>query len=381
MEPLERVRRSMSNWSDAEVAAFASTMHRASEECTSRSAADYAGEDLIALARLCSLGQRWDSVVVAASKYLSEQTNPHLARAFALLVDAYLRQNDSGSALAASKNMLEQVPYDPIVAASVDETFDYLEIGNTDDAVKLLGERQPYLLAAFKATKSLSNPAGSGFKMGDLYADGLKLAIVQKYVGEFGSASSTVADLDEALAETSTQVCGDDSLAIAEARKQYKLLGSELPPIAPSRSLLGRSASPTINHNYGAATILLLFPESCIECLQMSMNLTKAAVRMNQDDVHLYALLIQDPNSLGPSYMSKSKATEVLKGTPTLIVSPEMTSELAGTDYPLAIVTDSLGIIRFMQVAPSDALEPNGFLEQVVSHIMKQWPITRKVLP
>jgi hypothetical protein len=55
-------------------------------------------------------------------------------------------------------------------------------------------------------------------------------------------------------------------------------------------------------------------------------------------------------------------------------VPAQTLEQFAATDFPLLIATDSKWIIRFLQPAPEDALEPGGFLDQVTAHIAAQWP-------
>src|ERR1700735_3246720 len=57
MHPLEVVRGSLDNWSDAELGALAVGMHQAGEDCAKLKPGDYNGDDLFELARLCTFGQ------------------------------------------------------------------------------------------------------------------------------------------------------------------------------------------------------------------------------------------------------------------------------------------------------------------------------------
>jgi hypothetical protein len=113
---------------------------------------------------------------------------------------------------------------------------------------------------------------------------------------------------------------------------------------------------------------------------------------MSESEVHLYALLAQPalpvaaqpkgpnfsklkPSSTEPTQLDRPKtAAEQLRGTPTLIVPPATVSQFAATDFPLLIATDSKGIIRFIQPASETALNTGDFLDQITTHIAKQWP-------
>ena len=61
MHPLEVVRGSLDNWSDAELGALTVGMHKAKDACDAVKPDDYSGGDLYDLARLCALGQDWNA--------------------------------------------------------------------------------------------------------------------------------------------------------------------------------------------------------------------------------------------------------------------------------------------------------------------------------
>jgi hypothetical protein len=64
----------------------------------------------------------------------------------------------------------------------------------------------------------------------------------------------------------------------------------------------------------------------------------------------------------------------LLLGTPTLIVPNETLNSFAATDFPLVIATDHNGVIRTIQLAPDNTLAPDGFIYQLVRHILANWP-------
>src|SRR6202035_1560269 len=106
MHPLEVVRSSMDNWSDAEVGAFAVGMRMARESCAQAAPENYAGDDLYDLARLCSLGQDWNSANTAATRYLDSRADPHRTQAFALSINALMRLNGAELAIAIANTLM-----------------------------------------------------------------------------------------------------------------------------------------------------------------------------------------------------------------------------------------------------------------------------------
>ena len=78
MHPLDVVRSSLDNWSDAELGALSVGIEKAHDACEARKPGDFAGDDLYDLARLCALGQDWDHANAAAQAYITSKLDPHL---------------------------------------------------------------------------------------------------------------------------------------------------------------------------------------------------------------------------------------------------------------------------------------------------------------
>ena len=388
VKPIETVHRSVANWSDAELASLAVAIGRAAEACGERKPLDHAGEDLVALARLCSLGQQWQQTQAAAARYIDLPTTPkpQLAAAYGLDLIATLHSNDLAAILKVSQAMLAAVPYDPVVDASANDALSYLEVAYSSVARELHRSRQPILLAALGS----EHPA---LPRHLLYADGLAMAALEQYMGEPGDAARTVTALDEAL--TRWPLTPDDALPVAEARRRYALLGSPLPKIVFTRSLLDPRDTPHINPDYGGATALLLFPDWCAQCVRMGPELGVALGRLGQTNTRVYALLAESPP--GPALLLPAPAriptralpsrpqpespkprprtsAELMLHTPTLVVPPETLATFAASDFPFLIVVDHAGIVRFAEVAPEAALAPGGFLDSVVEDVATRWP-------
>jgi hypothetical protein len=412
--PLEITRRSIENWSDSETAAFAVAIRQAKEQCTARTPSQYSGEDLIAYARLCALGQQWPTVEEAVTLYLHVQRTakppktiadfPGLPQAYAYLIDASLHLNDPTVALVTALEMVETVPYTDLTSQATNETIRYLQLIQTTNALRLLAKRQAVLLALFRSPTAV-NPAASPrtLPLHDLYADGIALASLQQFANQPEAAAATITELDAALPPS---LSPDDSILIAESRRQYALLGAPLPEIAPSAYLLRKPVTslPRVETNFGAATALLLFPDWCAQCVRMGPQFMTTLSRINQYDVRFYALLAQAtpfptpeptpaktrptsakatrflPSSAAPaaapdqSQAQPKTPAELLRDTPTLIVPNDTLTRFAVTDYPFLIVTDHKGIIRFLQPAPENVLVEGGLADQVVVRVIEQWP-------
>jgi hypothetical protein len=64
----------------------------------------------------------------------------------------------------------------------------------------------------------------------------------------------------------------------------------------------------------------------------------------------------------------------LLLGTSTVVVPNETLNSFAAADYPLIIATDHNGIVRWIDRAPQNALDPEGEVDQIVKHILMTWP-------
>jgi hypothetical protein len=396
MHPLEITRNAIGNWSDSELNALAAVIKQATEACSARSPGQFTGDDLIAYARLCALGQQWPTVLIAATSYITstDAAKPQLAQAYAYQVGATLHTNDPRAILADSLAMLNAVPYTSITDETLNGALHYLQLAFTPDALTLYAARQPILLAALRNPRpsTPTTATGTPVPIHTLYADGLAFAALQQFADDPHAAAKTVAELDAALPATLEP---DDSIPIDETRRQYALLGTPLPAIPLSLSLFAAGETPRINTNYGSSTVLFLFPEWCAQCIRLTRQILPALYRINggnADEVHLYALLAQPappvaappkgphfsklkPSSNEPAQPEPPKtAAELLRGTPTLIVPPATLAQFAATNFPLLIATDSEGIIRFIQPASETALNQGDFLDQITMHIAKQWP-------
>ena len=373
--------------------ALSIAMKQAGEECSNRSPEQFSGDDLIAFARLCSLGQQWPTVGAAATRYIAstEPAKPLLTPAYAFQVNATLHSNDPKAILACSLAMLHAVPYNSLTDETLYGALRYLQLAYTLDAFTLYVEREPLLLAALRAAqKSPAVTPDTAVPIHTLYADGVAFAALEQFRDEPRGAVGVLTDLDAALPAT---LQPDDSIPIAETRRQYALLGTHLPEIPHSVWLNSVGEAARINTNYGAATVLFLFPDWCTQCIRMAQQLSATLSRVSENEIHLYALLAQPMPSVTVALKPAAKpgsstpaakrplepeppktAAEQLRGTPTIIVPPQTLAQFAATDFPLLIATDPKGIIRFIQPANETALNPGDFLDQITAHIAQQWP-------
>jgi hypothetical protein len=414
VRPLDITRRAAQNWSEIELTALAVATDQARASCSARNPGQYTGEDLLAYAHLCAFARQWQPVLMAARKYLDAQREappetkltgfPHLSEAFDYEIQANIQLKSYVDALINARTMLETVPYDVYASEATDSTIRYSQLVDTSDTLALLAQRQPILISLLKAN-AVSHPAVTPgpdppLPMHVLYAEAIALPAMQQFMNQPKSAAAnSFAALEAALP---ANLSPEDVDLIAESRRQYLLLGSPLPEIHASASLLDHSfAAPRdLNTNFGAATAFVLFPDWCAQCLTMALQFGSAATNLKQQNnaVHFYGLLAQaDPRppvpkaqpkpALKPSVSGDSKtlhqevqlaikptASALLVGTPTLLVPVVTLGSFVATDFPLVVVTDHSGIVRFIQSTDENATIPGGLVEQVVDHVLRHWP-------
>ena len=398
MHPLDVTRHSVANWSDVEIAALKVAINRAQKGCAARDPKSYTGEDLIDLVRLCSLGQRWPSVVQAATLYINADTpaKPLLAQAYAGQIDADLHLKDEAAALVSARTMLTAVPYDTLTAETIGEAVSYMQFVDTSDALALATARQPLLLARLQATASSATEATPSAdeppqSLHELYADGLALPALQQLAKlPPADVAATVTALDAALPQT---LSPDDAIPIAASRRRYALLGKPLPKIAGLSYLSMPNELPELPAK-NALTALLLFPDWCAQCVRMGSQFPETVFTVEGHEAYVYGLLAQTvpprkpmlppPGSTAkdapastaylPSDYNPSDAANLLRETPTIVVGPALLDQFAATDVPLLILTDPQGIVRVVQPVDQDALTRGGTIDSAIARVGAQWP-------
>jgi len=409
--PVEITHRSIANWSDIETAALGVAVQQAKDACLARTSATYAGDDLIAFARLCALGQQWPTTFTAATTYINSKdvAKPQLAQAYAYEVDADLNLNDEKSALRASIAMLQAVPYGPLSDEVTTSTIRYLQLAFTDDAITLHLARQPTLLRLLSTPPAApAQPnAAAPIPLHTLFEHALDFAALEQYLNQPRLASGIISDIDAA---TPSNLNPDDAIPIAEARRRYALLGTHLPAISVTTSLLSSTAPPRINPDFGTSTVLLLFPPWCAQCIRQAAQIAPAISRLG-GNVRIYGLLADNPPPAPPPAATPAKpqpassanrihhptsreaaeqpaatppdkpetpksAADQLRGTPNLVVAPSTLATLTANDFPFLIATDHDGIIRLLlPAAPENAFVRGGAIDQITTHIAAEWPL------
>jgi hypothetical protein len=374
MHPLDVVRSSMDNWSDAEVGALVAGMHTAKEACDQAKPESYTGDDLYDLARLCSFGQDWNAANAAALQYVARGEKPHMAQSYMLSMSALVHMSALDLAEQTAGEMLDRLPYDAVVADAYLSMKDYLiQIGDPK-ALSLAAEEHTAIVKALAQNVPLKDAYGDrSIGLGALCQSAMELAFLQRYAGDDRAAAVTVADVDGALKEPA-QLPAEDQQRILSVTTQYGLLGARLPEIKVLRALRAPAARAQINPDWGFATVLVLFPDWCVQCRKMMTTMTSFAAVNGDTPIHAYGLIFTED---GGEPLPEKEVKE-LRGTLTMEVPAETRRSFGAIDYPLGIVVDKAGLIRYIGVLPGGAFDGGGFVEKLITRMAAKTGATPK---
>jgi thiol-disulfide isomerase/thioredoxin len=204
--------------------------------------------------------------------------------------------------------------------------------------------------------------------VGALYESAMELAFWQNYAGDDAAAAATVAEMDGALPQDAP-VRSEDAARIAAVRTRYGLLGARLPEMKVLRALESPVAKALIDTHYASATVLVLFPDWCGGCRKMMKTLTEFAKVNKETPIHAYGLVFADDWVI-PVQAAHEEIFKELRGTATLVV-PDTTAQILGaTEFPLGIVIDRMGRIRFIGMLPEDAFNGGGYVGKVIERMV-----------
>lgn len=362
MHPLDVVRSSMDNWSDAELGALVVGMHMAKEACDQAKPESYTGDDLYDLARLCSFGQDWNAANAAALQYVARGEKPHLAQAYMLSMSALVHANAIDMADQTAREMLDRLPYDAVVADAYLSMKDYLIQVGDPKALSLAAEEHTAIVQALGQNVPLKDAYGDrSIGVGALYESAMELAFLERYAGDDRVAAAMFADVDGALKDPA-RLPAEDQQRINSVRTQYGLLGKRLPEIKVLRALRAPAAKAQINPDWGFATVLVLFPDWCVQCRKMMTTMTSFAAVNGDTPIHAYGLVFMED---GEESLPEKEVKE-LRGTLTLEVPAGTARSFGAIDYPLGVVVDKAGLIRYIGMLPGGAFDGGGFIEKLI---------------
>jgi hypothetical protein len=369
MHPLDVVRQSLENWSDAELGALSIGMRTAREACDKMKPEDYSKDDLYDLAHLCAFGQDWNPANAAAQRYIASKEPEHRTQAYAISIGAFVHLNAVDLALATTREMLRAQPYDAEAAYAVHYIKSYLEVTGDPHALQLAEEEHAKIIGALTKGTPLKAAYGDAVvNIGLLFEMAIEAAFYERYAGDDTQAAQFLADVERALPQNAV-LTGEDRQQIDSAKLQYRLLGTELGQIPVIRSYKSATAKAQIDANFGtnfgAATALVVFPDWCVQCKKMMPTMTQFGVVNAETPIYTYGLIFKQSGEESAPGVEKD-----LIGNDVMEVSEDTARSFGTTDYPLGIVVDHAGVIRFIGVIPGDAFNGGGYMERVITRMV-----------
>ncbi|HEX3891833.1 MAG TPA: hypothetical protein VHW46_04605 [Terracidiphilus sp.] len=365
MHPLDVVRQSMENWSETELGALHIGMRTASEACYRMQPEDYSNGDLYDLAHLCAFGQDWNPANTAAQRYIVSKAPQHRAQAYAISVGAFVHLNALDLALETTRELLRVEPYDAEVTYTLRYMKDALESAGNPEAPVLAEEEHPLIIEALSKGTPLKAEYGDAVvSTGLLYEMAMEAAFFERYAGNDAQAATDLADVERALPPTAA-LTAEDRQEIDSAKLQYHLLGTQLPHIPLLRSYKSATAKARIDLDGRAATVLVLFPDWCVQCKKMMPEMSQFGATHPDTSLSAYGLIFK-----GDSEKATPGAQDDLLGSDVLEISADTARSFGSTDYPLGIVVDRAGFIRFIGTLPGDAFNSKGYMERVIVRIV-----------
>ena len=365
MHPLDVVRGSLDNWSNAELGALGVGIRMAAEDCAAAKPQLYQGEELYALAVLCAFGQDWGGANEAALAYIAGREEEHRAQAYAISVSALVHQKAVDLAVETAQEMLRRLPYDAEVAYALRDLKNDLVQSSDPAALPLASMEHPLILTALKQGVALRAVHGNAIMSpGALFESAMQLAFLERYAGDEAAAAAVVSDTEAAL-PASTSLGMDDAERREAVRTRYHLLGMHLPPIKILRALQSPSAKTQVDLNFTYATVLVFFPDWCVACRKMMKPLTEFAALNRNSPIHAYGLVFADESVL-QGKAAHDENFKQMAGTRTLVVPESTVQTLGATEYPLGIVLDNTRTIRFVGPFPPDAFSGDGYVTKLI---------------
>jgi thiol-disulfide isomerase/thioredoxin len=246
---------------------------------------------------------------------------------------------------------------------------DYLAQAGNAAALPLAIDEHAAMIHALEGGVALKAVHGEALmSYGLVYDSAMELAFLLRFRGDESLAETYARDCDDAR-KAAAAIAPEDRQRIESVRLQYRLLGTRLPEVAVTRSLISAKAKPELPAGFGEGTVLVLFPTWCAQCRGMMKTLTEFARANTDTPLKAYGLMFHEE----PQAVGQLKPTEDFKellGTSTLMVAPETAQNLGVMDYPTAVVVDGTGMIRFIGLIPTDAFNGGGYIEKVIQRMV-----------
>lgn len=257
----------MANWSDTELAAYATTVKAAAGQCELLQHTAYEGDELLALARLCALGQQWPSTYSAARRYTRDAKAAHRIDGYGLLLQADMNLHSWREAVDDLQEMHALGP----LTAEVETIFVYavrtMEINAPNYALQAALIRQADLLQCLAICQT-------GLSRGQAETDAWHTVTMlreQNVRDDDGAAR----ELRQAVAGRSAPLSAGEQIDADAAQRRFESLGKPMPSGTPGPRVRAETQARK------SATLYVIFADTSPGLLNQTKSAEDLRTRLN----------------------------------------------------------------------------------------------------
>jgi hypothetical protein len=377
MTPYSDARQQPDDLTDADRWALGISISRAREQCARLSPYKEQTEELLAMGRLCVLGQDYEDARSALIAYLGLTAPKAKEEGRLLLARAFLGLDQITPAESQMQSLMAEYPYDSSIHWGIDQVIDAAEGRDEgyDEVVRRLeGQQLPFILETLRGPGSLTKNGQISSVI--LFRDALRIAGRLRNDGKQKDADTLIGELST-LAGDQKFVGSASYPAIQAAFDRYALTGKAAPLAMLHGRLLARSGA-LVPHNLplkGSKKILVavtLWAPSAAEMLgKTATAVEKSAAKKSGPrpppsagaaTIPVYALTSFAANTGGedkPSTEVLASLRALREGLPSgvtlLVVPDDELKRFAFDSYPGGMAVAANGGLRY-----SDLLTPGG---------------------
>ena len=337
-------------------------MFTAKAECKRLEQTPHEGEEALALARLCSLGQDWDGTYSAARWYTRASAPAgealHIDQGFALILQADLGVPIVRRALTDLREMNTRLP--PTV--ETDAVFNYvlraLEITQPEAGLETAEMRQPQLLA-IAAGEAGSAPA---LTAGTAEAEAWHILSLLHLAHRTADEQREREALQSAIAKRSSPLTAAESYGAARARAQYEWLGRPMPRMHVISQTYAAAKAPA---NHAAVQLLVIEREEApgIEALGTAVDALRTRI---QAPAEAKLVLIKAP---APDQLPVAKRTSATRTQHAMFTDENLLEQFSFGSGPLFVVIDAQGTVAYLGTGANTWLNPRMQAEVLIERV------------
>lgn len=385
MQPVEIVRRSPNNITDAEMAAWGVAVVTAAHDCAARKLEENTGEDLFHFARLCQLGQQYEDAWVAARQYIKSGNTQSAESARGLILRSSLSAGNLLRAEQAAYDLLHNHPYDGTVHTLVQEAIMALAASAAgENAMRLLEERQNSLLAALRAGGGLALHEGSyRVPQSALVRDALTAVYLYRAENNprmDGKSRTLLASVRQVVADSATTVSPMERDAMQAALRRADLLGADASQITVQAVPATKPVRPLPKIQYdNSITVLAFYAPWSPQRGPMFDLLSNLARDYKIFPVQFYAVTTphvatgdtaSDPSEVLSLAMQQFEKKP--NPVPVMVAADSTNADFALDDWPMFAVIDGKGKIRFLDTLQGSEYKNGGRMHRLVAALASE---------